>query len=547
MVMSAWKKRLALVAAVVGVAGAMPSGARAEVKLSHVIGDHMVLQQGMNVPIWGWADAGENVTVSFAGQKETATPGADGKWEVKLKPLTASDRPAELVVAGKNTITVKDILVGEVWVCSGQSNMEFRVAGAKNHDQEIKEAAYPNIRFFSVKKKISLQPDKDVPAPKDSKDYENQWEACSPETVGHFSAVGYFFGRDLNKDLKVPIGLIHTSWGGTPAEAWTPVSYMEKDEWLAPIVEHEKQAAAKYPKELEAFNKNREKLAAEHEKKMAEWKTAAAEAKAAGKPAPKQPVAPQPPAGPGMNSHEPAVLYNGMIAPIVPVAIRGAIWYQGESNAGKAYQYRKLLPTMIQSWRDAWAEPEMSFLIVNLANYQQPAKEPGDDAWAELREAQTMTAAMPHNGQALAIDLADAENPNDIHPKNKQDVGHRLALVAEAKTYGKKEVVYSGPEYEWKKIEGNKVEIKFRHADGLEAKGGKVTGFQIAGEDKKWHWADAELKGDEVMVSSAEVAKPVAVRYAWSSNPVANLYNKAGLPAVPFRTDDWEGKTANAR
>jgi len=486
--------RRTLLAAVLGGAALLAgTSAQADVKLPAVLADHMVLQQGMAVPVWGTADAGEDVTVTFGQQKQEAKADDKGHWEVKLTPLTASDKPETLTVSGKNKVELSDILVGEVWICSGQSNMEFGIKNATNGAKEVEEADHPLIRLFTVPKSVQETPQSDLKKQPPG----GEWLTCSPNTVGEggwggFTAAGYFFGRDLQKDLKVPVGLIHTSWGGTPAEAWTEKSYMESDPDLKPIVER-----------LEKSKK------------------------------------------PDQNSA--STLYNGMIAPIVPFAARGAIWYQGESNAGRAWQYRKLLPAMIKSWRDVWHEPDMDFYIVSLANFQNPPKDPGESNWAELREAQAYTAAQPHNGQALAIDLADAKNPGDIHPKDKQDVGHRLELVALAKTYGKN-VEYSGPVYKDSKTEGDKVTIHFNFADGLTAKGGdEAKGFQIAGEDKKWHWADAKIDGSDVIVSSKEVEKPAAVRYDWANNPQGNLYNKAGLPTAPFRTDDWPATTLNSK
>jgi sialate O-acetylesterase len=458
---------------------------RADVKLPAVLSDHMVLQQGIAAPVWGTAEPGEKVTVSFAGQTEAATADSAGKWSIKLAALPASATPSELTVKGNNTITLRDILVGEVWVCSGQSNMGFNTGSAINATKEIAEADYPEIRLFLVPPTAKDQPQADTRA---------SWAACSAQTVGNFTAVGYFFGRDLFKSLGVPIGLIQSAWGGTVAEAWASPDALKSDPDFAPILDRAPKAKA---------------------------------------------------GDPNVASR----LYNGMITPLVPFAIKGAIWYQGESNAARAYQYRKLLPAMIKSWRDAWGEGDFDFLIVSLANFDKPPAEPGDSDWAELREAQTMTAAMPHNGQALAIDLADADNPSNIHPRNKQDVGLRLSLIAEANVYGKHDVVYSGPEYDSMKEENGKVRLTFKQSNGgLVAKGGEpLKGFQVAGEDKKWHWADAAIDGESVIVSSAEVPHPVAVRYAWARNPVANLYNKAGLPAVPFRTDDWAGMTVNNR
>jgi sialate O-acetylesterase len=493
---------------------------RADVRLPAILSDHLVLQQQMAVPVWGWAEPGEQVTVTFGKDKQSARADDKGNWQVKLSPLTASETPADLTIAGKNTITLKDVLVGEVWLCSGQSNMEFSMRTVKNSAQEIADANHPNLRLFTVPKWVQAQPQKDV---KEDQRGKITWEACTPQTIVNFSAVGYFFGRDLQKELHVPVGLIHSSWGGTPAEAWTRHSNLENDPDYQQILNRRAQAKADY------------------EKAMQKWEADSAKAKEQGGRAPRKPAPPE------QNPNLASVLYNGMIEPIVPFAMKGSIWYQGESNAGRAYQYRKLLPAMIESWRDEFHEPDMAFLIVSLANYQDPPQKPGESDWAELREAQTMTAAMPHNGQALAIDLADENNPRDIHPKNKQDVGQRLSLVALAKTYDKN-IPYSGPELDSAKFEGDKVRITFKHADGIAAKGSEVKGFQIAaqpedGKPAQWVWANAKIEGDSVLVSSPDVQKPAAVRYDWANNPQGNLYNKFGLPAVPFRTDKWPGVT----
>ena len=383
-----WAARLSLsvLAGSAGVLFVAAAPARADVKLPAVLSDHMVLQQGMPVPVWGTADAGEEVTVSFGEQKQAAKAGADGKWSVKLTALTASDKPADLTVQGKNKVTLGDVLVGEVWVCSGQSNMEFGIGGTKNSKEEIANANFPNIRLFTVPKAIKEEPQSDTSA---------TWAACSPQTVGGFTAVGYFFGRELHQNLKVPVGLIHSSWGGTVAEAWATHEVLAADPEFAQILDRGKVDPEQYKKQVEA------------------WEKAAAQARNEGKKVPNKPN------DAGHNPNRASVLYNGMIAPIVPFACKGAIWYQGESNAGRADQYRKLLPAMIKSWRDVWGEPNMDFLIVSLANFQDPPKEPGESDWAELRKAQWLTAEQPHNGQALAIDLADPENPKR-HPPQEQ-------------------------------------------------------------------------------------------------------------------------------
>jgi sialate O-acetylesterase len=492
----------------------------ADIKLPAIIGDNMVLQQGEKVAIWGWADPGEEVMVgvSWRSMKWAVTADEDGKWSFKMASPKVGG-PYKMTLTGKNSITIKNILVGEVWVASGQSNMQFAVRQANNAEQEIAEANYPKIRLFYVKRTVADEPQSDC---------EGSWVECSPETVPGFSAVAYFFGRDLYKELDVPVGLIHTSWGGTPAEAWTRRGVLEAMPECAPILKRYADAVENYPKAME-----------EYEQKLAEWKEAAEKAKADGTNPPRRP---REPFGPG-HPHTPSGLYNAMIAPLIPYGIAGAIWYQGESNAGRAYQYRTLFPAMIKNWRKDWGLGQFPFLFVQLANFMQTKPEPGDSAWAELREAQLMTLSLPNTGMAVIIDIGEADN---IHPKNKQDVGKRLALWALAKTYGKK-LVYSGPIYKSMKVDGNSIVLSFDHVGGgLVAKGGEeLKGFAIAGADKKFVWADAKIEGDTVVVSSEKVAEPVAVRYAWADNPVCNLYNKEDLPASPFRTDDWPGVTVN--
>ncbi len=491
--------------------------AAAAIKLPAVIGDGMVLQRDIKVPIWGTADPGEKVTVTLGDQKAAATADADGRWMVRLDPLKAGG-PFEMTVVGSNRITLKDILVGEVWVCSGQSNMAMAVKACANAAQEIAAADYPNIRLFTVSRTVAATPQSDT---------KGAWVHCSPETVPDFSAAAYYFGRHLYKELNVPIGLIHTSWGGTPAEAWTSRATLEADPDLKVIVDRWDDQIAKYRKTDSA---------AEPAAKPAARGKAAKPA-AGGKAA-------KPPTDPATSPHRAAGLYNGMIHPLIPYAIRGAIWYQGESNAGRAYQYRKLFPAMIQDWRKAWGQGDFPFLFVQLANYQPRKPEPADSAWAELREAQTMTLSLPKTGMAVIIDIGEA---NDIHPKNKQDVGKRLARAALAIAYGK-HIPYSGPMYDSMKIEGDAIRLTFKHVDGgLVARGGELKGFAIAGDDRRFVWADAKIDGDTILVRSDKVAKPKAVRYAWADNPECNLYNKADLPASPFRTDDWPGVTADQK
>jgi sialate O-acetylesterase len=493
----------------------------ADVRLPSIISDNMVLQQGKAVPIWGWADANEAVTVtgSWGSGKWKTTADQDGKWMVKIDTGKAGG-PYEMTVSGKNPITIKNILVGEVWVCSGQSNMEFTVKQAKNSAEEIAEANnYPQIRQFLVGRKVIYTP---------MYNCNGKWQICSSQTAGTFTAAGYFFGRELNKQLNVPVGLINTSWGGTPAESWMSKEYLENDPNFQPIL-----------KKFEATSADINELKKKYREDMQKYDAVVPQLKAEGKPLPPRP---EEPIGPG-HPYSPMGLYNGMIVPILPYGIRGAIWYQGESNAWRAYQYRTLFPAMIKNWRDAWHQGDFPFLFVQLANYMQSEPQPVESDWAELREAQLMTLSVPNTGMAVTIDIGEP----DIHPKNKQDVGKRLALWALAKTYGKN-IVYSGPIYKSMKVDGNKAILTFDNVgSGLMAKGDSLKGFAIAGADKKFVWADAKIEGDTVVASSDKVVSPASVRYAWAINPVCNLYNKEGLPATPFRTDTWPGVTNGRR
>jgi sialate O-acetylesterase len=492
----------------------------ADVRLPAVIGDNMVLQRGRKAPVWGWAEPGEEVmvSVSWRSMKWAVTADENGRWKFEMKSPKAGG-PYEMTLSGKNAITIKNILVGEVWVCSGQSNMAMSVGSSANAELEIAVSNYPNIRLFTVERKVSEQPQSDC---------AGSWTSCSPETIPGFSAVAYYFGRELHKVLDVPVGLIHTSWGGTPAEAWTRREILEKDKDFAPILMRYADAVARYPQ-----------AKTEHEQKVAQWKEVVKNARAEGKNPPRQPRAPL---GPG-HHHSPGGLYNAMIAPLIPYGIQGAIWYQGESNAGRAYQYRKLFPAMIKNWRNDWGQDNFPFLFVQLANFKAVNPQPSESDWAELREAQLMTLALANTGMAVIIDIGEAD---DIHPKNKQDVGKRLALWALARNYRKK-LVYSGSIYKSMKVEGDKIVLQFNHVGGglVAGEGRALKGFAIAGADRKFVWADAKIVGDGIVVSSDEVSEPVAVRYAWADNPVCNLYNKEGLPASPFRTDDWPGVTVD--
>jgi len=512
-----------LVLALCAIVAVSSTDCLANIRLPAIIGDNMVLQAGDRVRLWGWADPNEEIEIAVSWRNAQWPTQADetGKWQFTMNaPIVGG--PYTITLKGKNTVTLSNVMAGQVWVCSGQSNMEMAVSSSANAQQEIAAAKYPKIRLFTVQKAVSDDPKDDC---------KGRWVECSPETVPGFSAVGYFFGRKLYEELDQPIGLINTSWGGTPAEAWTSKPVLEENPNFEPILTRYKDAVAAYPQAMVKFKED-----------SAKWNEAAAKAKAEGKPEPGG--RPWPPFGPG-NPNAPAGLYNGMIAPLIPYTIAGAIWYQGESNAGRAYQYRELFPAMIKCWWNDWGQGDFPFLFVQLANFMDTKEAPGDSAWAELREAQTMTLDLPNTGMAVIIDIGDAK---DIHPKNKQDVGKRLALWALANTYDK-DVVYSGPLYRSMEKDGGRIVLHFDHCGGgLVARGGEpLKGFAIAGEDRKFVWADARIEGDTVVVDSSEVANPMAVRYAWADNPVCNLFNKAGLPASPFRTDTWPGTTIKAK
>jgi len=492
--------------------------AAADVRLPALFSDHMVLQRDATVPVWGWADPGEAVTVSIAGQRKTATADAKGKWRVKLDKSTATG-PATLTVVGKNKLTVMDVLLGEVWLASGQSNMQMAVNGVKDARTEIAAANFPQLRMFTVARKTAVTPQEEC---------GGKWVVCSPETVAQFSAAAYFFGRELHQSLKTPVGLINASWGGTAIEGWTSMPVQEKKPELAPVFEAWRQKVA-VPFNEAAAN-------ARYEKQLAAWKTNSQKAKAAGKPpgrAPKKPVDPR------LQPNHPANLFNGMIAPLIPYAIRGGIWYQGENNANGplAKLYAMQLPLMITDWRQRWNQGEFPFAWVQLPNFRPRSEDPGTPSgWAVIREGMLKSLSLPNTGMAVVIDAGETAN---IHPKDKQTVGKRLSLWAKATVYGEK-IPFSGPLPASHKTSGSEIVISFTHTDGgLVAKDGELKGFAIAGAGKKWVVAKARIDGDKVIVFSPDVASPMAVRYAWADNPDCNLTNGAGLPASPFRTDDW--------
>ncbi|QEC65860.1 sialate O-acetylesterase [Panacibacter ginsenosidivorans] len=624
------------------------------VSLPKLFTDHMVLQRGKQIPVWGWANVNEKITVQFNTQTKTTKAGKDGKWMLQLDAENAGG-PFVLTITGKNSITINDVLVGEVWICSGQSNMEFTVRNSINAEQEIATANYPMIHHFLVAKDVSAKPLDDIKA--------GEWKVCSPETVGDFTAVGFYFARELYNQLRVPIGLIHTSWGGTHSETWTSREAFENsDEFKSMItgmpnlnldsLSAEKNKAMM--KKIQSLQPDFGKPVNEDEWKNnnyddSKWpimqlpslweqkgldgvdgiiwfrKLIEVGAADAGKAAVLQlsmiddndityvngvkvgstnaynaqrkytipagvikagrniiavrvedtgggggiygetsdmkitiennvqslagdwlyQVASLQKANSSVGPNDyPTLLFNAMLKPLIPYAMQGVLWYQGESNAGRAYQYRKAFPLMISDWRKQWNAGNFPFYFVQLASFNSANGNSKDGStWAELREAQTMTLSLPHTGMAVTTDIGTS---NDIHPKNKQDVGKRLAAIALHDVYNK-QIEYSGPMYQSMQVDGNKIIISFTHVGaGLVAKDkyGYIRGFEIAGADKQFHYAKAMIQGDKIVVFADEVNNPVTVHFGWTDDAGEdNLFNKDGFPASPFRTDNWKGIT----
>lgn len=497
----------------------------AKIKLASPFQDHMVLQRDMKVPIWGTAAVGEKITVKMGAQTHSVLAGKDGKWILKLDPLKAGG-PFILKVNGTNELLVEDVYVGEVWLCSGQSNMDFTVAredrywcGVNNEAEEVANANAPLIRVLDIDFTPSETPQEEI---------NGKWEVISPQTVGHISAIAYFFARDIQKKLKIPIGLITTAFGASTAEAWISKEALTKNEKFDKLLSNFEEKLIKFKADTVA--QSAYKVAFE------KWEIAAAKAKAAGKDELRGPKNPNP----VRDQHNPYVLWNGMVKPLVPYAIRGALWYQGESNSPTASIYKDIMETLINDWRTQWKQGDFPFYFVQLANIGKeidtiPAKGGSE---AIKRDAQLQNLSIPNTGMAVAIDNADPDNMGNVHPKNKQEIGRRLSLIALANVY-QNNVDFSGPIYNRMEINGKEVRLYFKHVDGgLTAKDGKLSGFAIAGEDKKFIWGNARIEGDHLVVSSPEVEHPVAVRYGWSSNPPISLYNQAQLPASPFKTDE---------
>jgi sialate O-acetylesterase len=487
--------------------------AYADVQLSPIFGDRMVLQRAAPLPVWGEAAPGERVEVRLPGQHKTTVADARGHWKVLLNPLQPGN-PFDIIITGaRSTRTLHDVLVGDVWLCSGQSNMQMEVRYASDAAKNIAAAGDSQLRLFTVNRDAGQKLDGV---------FGGAWSSATPASVADFSAAAYYFGQQLRRDLHVPIGLINSSLGGTTAQSWTPLDALRADPAFAPML------ADDWTPWIAAHN--------DYDVKMAAWLQAYNAARAEGKPAPPRPIWPPVP----FRWNKPGFLYEKMIAPLVPFSLRGVIWYQGEANTPRAALYRQLFLTLIRAWRKQW-QTELPFLWVQLPNFKAAQPQPSESEWAELREAQTMALALPRTGMAVTIDIGEA---NDIHPKNKAEVGRRLALVALRQVYNQA-VEDSGPVFKSMHVEGDKVLLQWRHAAGLRTADGQAPhGFALCGKEGVWHWAEAVIKGETVVLHSEQVPHPVAVRYAWADNPQVNLVNASGLPAAPFRTDNMIDITA---
>ena len=472
----------------------LASYAGAETKLSALFSDHMVLQQKQANPVWGWDDPGTEVTVSIAGQSLKAKAGDDGRWEVKLAEMPASAEAKKMKVTGTSELSVKDILVGEVWLCSGQSNMGWTLNNSFGQDLTKLAADLPQLRLMTMPK-IGTQEVK--------KNFNGKWELSNSQSAGNFSAVGYYFGKTLYETLGVPVGLINNAWGGSAAEAWVQRDVLEKDGRFDAYIDQWKKKEEQFEKgdlEGEAAKKLKGELSAQH---------------------------------------RPGNLYAGTLAPVIGYGIRGTIWYQGETNAGRAYQYDDLMNLLITTWRKDWGQGDFPFYFVQLADFQNELPDPGESQWAELREAQTNTLReIPNTGQAVIIDLGAS---NDIHPREKRDVAERLLRWALAKDYGY-DIAYRSPEFREMEVKDGKAILSFDHTGGglKTSDVSDLRGFTICGADGKWQNAEGKIIGDQrIEVFSKETSEPTAVRYAWATNPNANVLTKEGLPLTPFRTDDF--------
>lgn len=518
------------------IAGQIVSAA--DLKLDGLFADHMVMQCEKPLPVRGWAAPGAAVTVEFAGQKKNTAADADGQWQITLDPLEVSSVPRDLNVSstlesGISNRKLTDVLVGEVWVCSGQSNMEVAMPACSNAAQEIAAADYPEIRLMSIPKRVDIHLRGNPPE-------GILWKRCSPQSVAEFSAAGYFFGRHIHRELKVPVGLVAAAWGGTKIQAWTPLAVQEEQPWSGPLLAPWQQLEQAHPdlrENFDAYGRTYVRDFLLEQKDSWQWKLRREAALKAGKefsePAPKAISAPYP-----GHRDTPGGLYGGMIHALTRMPVRGVIWYQGESDAGAPGLYERQFSLLIQEWRKAWNNSELPFYFVQLASWKPLQRVPVEEnGWSDIREAQRLVSErIHHTGMAVAIDIGDA---NTVHPLNKQDVGKRLALLALNRTYGHS-CIDSGPAYAGMEKDGGKLRLNFRSADGLMSDKPQIEGFAVRGEKTAWQWAQARIEGASVVVWNDQVPKPVAVRYAWASNPKGSLRNSAALPAAPFQ-DTLEG------
>lgn len=483
----------------------------ADVQLASLFREGAVLQQGKSVAIWGFADPGEQVTVKFKGQEKHAETAEDGRWLTHLDPLAASAEPAELCVSGKNVLIIKGVLVGEVWLCSGQSNMNLPLSETEDASDEIAAADYPLIHYFEVRSSILKQP-ADVAA--------GAWQTCTPDVAGQFTAVGYYFAKAVQSDLGTPIGIVKSTLGGSPIEGWmsadvlksTPASLPAYDEW-------------------QGLDAGYEQRVAEYHARLAEWESRAKAGRQSDENfAEAKPLL----AWIDSDRNLPSGLYNGFIHPLEPFTLAGILWYQGEGNTPRPKEYRTLFPQLIEQWRLDFQQPELPFLFVQLPGYA-PKDDLTGDSWPRFREAQAAALKLPNVHMAVTTDIGDSE---DIHPRNKKDVGHRLAQIALRSVYGRG-VEDSGPVVTGVEHRGRVVLVHFANAIGLKFKGDTSKLFLIAGPNKKFVSADARIDGHNVIVSSEEVARPAAIRMNWENDPKGAIVNSTGLPAAPFRTDNW--------
>jgi sialate O-acetylesterase len=485
----------------------------ADVELAPPFTDHAVLQRDVAVPVWGWDTAGTTVSVSFGGQTQQTRVNQSGVWRLDLNPMSAAATGSDLVVQGSTTVTLHDVVVGEVWLASGQSNMEWTMNNTRGNAEEKARPANPLIRHLRVNHVGA-----DLPV---GRVKHGGWQNAGPDTLGGFSGVGYFFAKSISEKLNVPVGIINASWGGTAIESWIPEPVLRTTRGWPALNSRWQEAMKVWPERYAA----QPGLEAAWQKTQEDFRT---------KGTPVTMPWPRPPMGPG-SGFAPARLYNGMVSPFVPYALRGALWYQGESNVGRHRDYAELLPAMIQSWRAAWPLGDFPFFVVQLPNFTDGNKATGR-SWAQLREAQESVLHLPGAGLAVIIDGDEATN---LHPTNKRPVGERLAAIALHRIHDQRTIAWSGPVFQSFAREGGTLRVRFGFADGLKSATPEITGFEIAGADQVFHPATAKIDGTAVLVSSPDVAEPVAVRHAFINAPTVSLFNAAGLPAAPFRTDDW--------